>query len=155
MTCFTRALTSSNLICPDCRTEWASPDIPAGCVVVLPGRTRDTTSMEEAMSSAHATVAVTGYLAGTWKADPVHSEVAFSVRHLMISNIRGRFTSHEVTIVTSQDPRDSSVTATIDLASVDTGNATRDDHLRSADYLDVGRYPAMSYRSASIRQAGG
>jgi polyisoprenoid-binding protein YceI len=111
--------------------------------------------MEEAMSSALATVAIPGYLAGTWKADPVHSEVAFSVRHLMISNIRGRFTSHEVTIVTSEDPRDSSVTATIDLASVDTGNATRDDHLRSADYLDVGRYPAMSYRSAGIRQAGG
>jgi polyisoprenoid-binding protein YceI len=111
--------------------------------------------MEDAMSFALATVAIPGYLAGTWKADPVHSEVAFSVRHLMISNIRGRFTSHEVTIVTGEDPRDSSVTATIDLASVDTGNATRDDHLRSADYLDVGRYPAMSYRSVGIRQAGG
>jgi polyisoprenoid-binding protein YceI len=78
--------------------------------------------MEEAMSFALATVAIPGYLAGTWKADPVHSEVAFSVRHLMISNIRGRFTSHDVTIVTGENPRDSSVTATIDLASLDTGD---------------------------------
>src|SRR5262249_55122604 len=100
MTCFTRALTSSDLICP------SLPDLTFRRAVssYCPERTRDTTPMEEAMSSALATVAVPGYLAGTWKADPVHSEVAFSVRHLMISNIRGRFTSHEITIVTSQDP---------------------------------------------------
>jgi hypothetical protein len=61
--------------------------------------------MEEALSFALATVAIPGYLAGTWKADPVHPEVAFSVRHLMVSNTRGRFTSYDVTIVTSEDPR--------------------------------------------------
>jgi polyisoprenoid-binding protein YceI len=71
--------------------------------------------MEEAMNSAPATVAIPGYLAGTWKADPVHSEIAFFVRHLMISKVRGRFTSYDVTIVTSEDPRGSSVAATIDL----------------------------------------
>lgn len=79
---------------------------------------------------APATVAIPGYLAGTWKADPVHSEIAFSVRHLMVSKARGRFTSYDVTIVTSEDPLASTVTATIDLASIDTGNEQRDDHLR-------------------------
>jgi polyisoprenoid-binding protein YceI len=107
--------------------------------------------MEEAMNSAPATVAIPGYLVGTWKADPVHSEISFSVRHLMVSKARGRFTSYDVTIVTSEDPLGSSVAATIDLASIDTGNEPRDNHLRSADYLEVDRYPTMSYRSTGIR----
>ena len=104
------------------------------------------------MNSAPATVAIPGYLVGTWKADPVHSEIAFSVRHLMVSKARGRFTSHDVTIVTSEDPLGSSVTASIDLASIDTGNEPRDNHLRSADYFEVEKYPTKSYRSTGIRQ---
>ena len=96
--------------------------------------------------------ATPGYLTGTWKADPVHSEIAFSVRHLMVSKVRGRFTGYDVTIVTSEDPLDSSITATIDLASIDTGNEPRDSHLRSADYLEVEKYPTMSYRSTGIRR---
>lgn len=106
------------------------------------------------MDLAPATAAIHGYLAGTWKADPVHSEIGFSVRHLMIANIHGRFTSYEVSIVASEDPLRSSVTATIDLASVDTGNETRDNHLRSADYFEVEKYPTMSYRSIGIRRTG-
>ncbi|MDN3354872.1 YceI family protein [Actinomadura sp. DC4] len=98
--------------------------------------------------------AVPGYLTGTWKADPVHSEIAFSVRHLMVSKARGRFTAYDVTLVTGEDPRASTVTATIDLASIDTGNEPRDEHLRSADYLDVESYPTMTYRSTGIRQTG-
>jgi polyisoprenoid-binding protein YceI len=108
--------------------------------------------MEEAMNSAPATVAIPGYLVGTWKADPVHSEVAFSVRHLMVSKARGQFKSYDVTIVTNEDPLASTVAATIDLASIDTGNEPRDNHLRSADYLEIERYPTMSYRSTSIHQ---
>src|SRR5688500_14017469 len=104
------------------------------------------------MQSAPGSVAVPDYRAGTWKADPAHSEIAFSVRHLMISKVRGRFTGFDVTIVTSEDPVGSSATATIDLASVDTGNETRDDHLRSAEFLDVERHPTMSYRSTGIRR---
>jgi polyisoprenoid-binding protein YceI len=107
--------------------------------------------MEEATNFAPAIVAIPGYLVGTWKADPLHSEIAFSVRHLMVSKVRGRFTSYEVTIVTSEDPRGSSVAATIDLASIDTGNEPRDNHLRSADYFEVEKYPTMSYRSTGIR----
>lgn len=94
-----------------------------------------------------------GYLAGTWKADPAHSEVGFSVRHLMISKARGRFTGYDVTIVTSEDLVGSSVTATIDLASIDTGLEPRDNHLRSADYFETAKYPTMTYRSTGVRFA--
>lgn len=104
------------------------------------------------MQSAPVAVAIPGYRAGTWKADPAHSEIAFSVRHLVISKVRGRFTGFDVTIVTSEDPVGSSATATIELASVDTGNETRDDHLRSAEFLDVEKHPTMSYRSTGIRR---
>jgi polyisoprenoid-binding protein YceI len=106
------------------------------------------------VDSVLAADAIPGHLAGTWKADPAHSEVAFSVRHLMVSNTRGRFTSYDVTIVAAEDPLRSSVTATIDLASIDTGLEMRDDHLRSADYLDVEKYPTMSYRSTAARPTG-
>ena len=112
-----------------------------------------TTSLERTTVTP-ATVAIPDYLVGTWKADPVHSEIAFSVRHLMVSKARGRFTGYDVTIVTGEDPRDSSVAATIDLASIATGDESRDDHLRSADYLEVEKYPTMSYRSTGIRRTG-
>ena len=105
-------------------------------------------------TSDRAAATIPGYLVGTWKADPAHSEVGFSVRHLMITSTRGRFTAYDVTIVTAEDPSQSSVTATIDLASVDTGLAPRDNHLRSADYLDVEKYPTMTYRSTGCRRAG-
>jgi polyisoprenoid-binding protein YceI len=106
------------------------------------------------MQSAPASVAIPGYRTGTWKADPAHSEIAFSARHLMISKVRGRFTGFEVVIVTSEDPAGSSATATIDLASVDTGNETRDTHLRSADFLGVDEHPTMTYRSTGVRRTG-
>lgn len=104
------------------------------------------------MSSASATGTIPGCAAGTWKADPAHSEIAFTVRQLMVSRVCGRFTGSDVTIVTSEDPLGSSVVATIDTASIGTGNERRDDHLRSADYFDVGKYPTMSYRSTGIRR---
>lgn len=104
------------------------------------------------MQSAPTTVAIPGYLAGTWKADPVHSEIAFAVRHLMVSNTRGRFTDYDVTIVMSDDPLLSTVSATVDLASIDTGFGMRDNHLRSADYFEVEQYPTMSYHSTGIRE---
>jgi polyisoprenoid-binding protein YceI len=107
------------------------------------------------MTTAPADVAIPGYLAGTWRADPIHSEIAFSARHLMISKVRGRFTGYDVTIVTSDDLLSSTVTATIDLASIDTGNEQRDNHLRSADFFEVEKYPTMEYRSTAIRPADG
>jgi polyisoprenoid-binding protein YceI len=101
-----------------------------------------------------ATLAIPGYRAGTWTADPTHSEIAFSVRHLMVSKARGRFTRYEVTIVTADNPLDSQLSATIDLASIDTGFEPRDNHLRSADYFEVDKYPTMTYRSLGIIPTG-
>jgi len=100
------------------------------------------------------TSAPAGYLSGTWSIDPVHSEVGFSIRHLMVSKIRGRFTGFEGTFVTAEDPVDSTLSATVDLASIDTANADRDAHVRSADFLDVEQYPTLTYRSTGIRPAG-
>jgi polyisoprenoid-binding protein YceI len=106
------------------------------------------------MGSTISTVTHPDYRVGTWKADPVHSEIAFSVRHLMLSNVRGRFTRYDVTINTGEDLSESSITTTIELASIDTGNQPRDEHLRSADYLDVQHHSVMSYRSTGIRRDG-
>jgi polyisoprenoid-binding protein YceI len=95
-----------------------------------------------------------GYVAGTWDLDPSHSEVSFSVRHLMVSKVRGRFTSFTGTIVTGEDPEASSVEASVDLASIDTGNADRDAHLRSADFFEVDEHPTLAYRSTGVHRDG-
>jgi polyisoprenoid-binding protein YceI len=93
--------------------------------------------------------------AGTWDIDPVHSEVSFAARHMMVSKVRGRFTSFSGEITTGENFLDSSVTASIDLASVTTSNDQRDEHVRSADFLDVARFPTMTYRSTGLREDGG
>jgi polyisoprenoid-binding protein YceI len=98
--------------------------------------------------------AIPGYLTGTWAIDPVHSEVSFVVRHLMVSKVRGRFGNFSGSIVTADDPLASSVEASIDLASVDTGQPDRDAHVRSADFFDVEKYPEMTFRSTSVRADG-
>jgi polyisoprenoid-binding protein YceI len=95
-----------------------------------------------------------GYVAGTWTIDPVHSEVGFSVRHMMVSKVRGKFTTFTGEIVTGESPLASAATAEIDLSSIDTGNQQRDDHLRSADFFNVADTPTMTYRSTRIRQDG-
>lgn len=97
------------------------------------------------------TSTIPGYQTGTWVIDPTHSEVSFSVRHLMVSKVRGRFARFSGELVTGNDPVDSSVEATVDLASIDTNSEDRDAHLRSPDFLDVERYPSLTYRSTEIR----
>jgi len=106
------------------------------------------------MTALDTTVAIPGYRAGTWVIDPTHSEVGFSVRHLMVSKVRGRFGAFQGTLVTADDPFDSSVEATIELASIDTGNADRDAHVRSADFFDVDQHTALEYRSTGVRPDG-
>jgi polyisoprenoid-binding protein YceI len=100
------------------------------------------------------TVEIPGYIAGTWTTDPVHSNVSFTVRHMMVSKVRGRFSRFEGEIVTAPNPLDSRVTATIDLDSIDTGNPQRDDDMRSANYLEIETHPEMTFRSTGIRQVG-
>jgi polyisoprenoid-binding protein YceI len=94
---------------------------------------------------------IPGYVAGTWSIDPVHSEVGFAARHMMVSKVRGRFNTFSGQIVTGADPLDSSVTAEIELSSIDTGNEQRDAHIRSADFFEVETYPTMTYQSTGVR----
>ncbi len=105
------------------------------------------------MTSALASQ-IPGYTVGTWKIDQAHSDVSFTVRHLMVSKVRGHFRSFEGTFVTAEDPQNSSVTATIQLDSIDTNQEQRDAHLRSADFLEIEKHPAMTYRSTGVRPDG-
>lgn len=88
---------------------------------------------------------------GRFEIDPAHSEVGFTVRHLGLSKVRGRFGTFSGTVVVADDPTDSSVEAEIDLASVDTREEGRDTHLRSADFFDVETHPTMTFRSRRVR----
>jgi polyisoprenoid-binding protein YceI len=106
------------------------------------------------MTAPSTATGIPGYVAGTWNIDPVHSEVGFSARHMMVSKVRGRFTEFSGQLVTGEDPLNSSVTAEIDLASITTGNEQRDNHIKSADFFEVETYPKMTYRSTSVRRDG-
>jgi len=101
------------------------------------------------------TATIPGYVAGKWSIDPVHSEVGFSVRHMMVSKVRGRFTEFSGEIVTGDRPEDSSVTAEISLSSINTGQEQRDAHIRSADFFEVETFPTMTYRSTGVRVEDG
>ncbi|MGH3853831.1 MAG: YceI family protein [Pseudonocardiaceae bacterium] len=98
--------------------------------------------------------AIPGYVAGTWDIDATHSAVSFSVRHLMVSKVRGRFNGVSGHLVTGADLLDSSGTAEIDVNSFDTGNAQRDEHIRSADFLHAAQFPTITYRSTKILRDG-
>ncbi|MCU1394566.1 MAG: YceI family protein [Ilumatobacteraceae bacterium] len=100
------------------------------------------------------TTTIPGYVAGTWTIDAVHSEVGFSVRHMMVSKVRGKFTKFEGELVTGATPLESSVTATIELSSIDTGNTDRDNHVRSADFFNVESHTQMTYKSTGVRASG-
>lgn len=91
---------------------------------------------------------------GTWAVDPGHAEVGFVGRHLMLTKVRGRFTDVSATVEVGDRLEDSTVEATIGMASVDSGDATRDDHLRSADLFDVANHPTAAFRSERIERTG-
>jgi polyisoprenoid-binding protein YceI len=92
---------------------------------------------------------------GPWTVDPAHSSVGAVAQHLGISSVRGRFTEFAATVeIAPDDLTESRVRAVIRAASIDTGNDTRDTHLRSADFLDVERHPEITYRSTGLTAAG-
>jgi len=99
------------------------------------------------------TVEIPGYVAGTWAIDPVHSEVGFTARHFAVSKVKGRFDKFEGTFVTGEDPLASTVTASVDLDSINTGQEQRDAHIRSADFFEVEKYPEMTFVSTAIKAA--
>ena len=98
-----------------------------------------------------AATLIPSYIAGTWDIDPVHSDVSFSVRHMMVSKVRGRFGSFSGQIATGEEITGSSVTATIDATSIDTNNEQRDNHIRSADFFDAASHPTITFQSTGLR----
>jgi polyisoprenoid-binding protein YceI len=103
----------------------------------------------------NAATNIPGFIAGTWEIDTIHSEVSFVVRHLVVSKVRGRFDRFGGTIVTDEDLARSSVNVTIDASSVNTNEPTRDNHVRSADFLDVENFPNITFVSTAVRSDSG
>ena len=101
------------------------------------------------------TIDVPGYRPGTWTLDPSHSEVTFSVRHMMISKVRGSFGVKSATLVAPENPLEAKVEASVDVASIDTNDEGRDQHLRSADFFDVETYPTIDFVSTGVRYEKG
>ena len=97
---------------------------------------------------------ITDLTPGTWNVDTVHSTVGFVARHLMVSKVRGRFGSFSGVIDVAEDPLESTVTATADVSSIDTGDDKRDEHLRSADFFDAERFPTISFTTTGLEPVG-
>ena len=94
------------------------------------------------------TAADTGTL---WTIDPVHSTIGFSIKHMVVATVHGRFGGFRGTIRFDDDrPQDASVEVEIDAGTIDTGITNRDEHLRSADFFDVAAYPTIAFRSTRV-----
>jgi polyisoprenoid-binding protein YceI len=91
---------------------------------------------------------------GAWAIDSAHSTVGFTARHLMITKVHGRFGTFSGTITIADEPLQSRAEATIELGSVSTGDDGRDAHLRGEDFLDVERYPTMTFASTGVKADG-
>ncbi|MFE6733987.1 YceI family protein [Microbacterium sp. NPDC057650] len=102
-----------------------------------------------------STIDVPGYRAGTWTLDPQHSEVTFSVRHMMISKVRGSFGVKSATLYAPENPLETKVEASVDVTSIDTNDEGRDAHLRSADFFDTENHPTMEFVSTGARVEDG
>ena len=95
------------------------------------------------------TTSATAISTGTWTLDPTHTEIGFTVRHLM-SKVRGKFETFEGTVTTRDDIADSRVDVSVDLSSINTGTVDRDNHLRSSDFFEVETHPTMKFESTGI-----
>ena len=87
---------------------------------------------------------------GTWTLDPTHTSAAFTVRHAGISKVRGQFTEPSGTLTVGEGGKDLAVNVTLQTASIDTGNADRDNHLRSADFFDAEQFPTVTFVSTKM-----
>ena len=105
------------------------------------------------MTSTSEATGTTQLATGTWAIDPVHSSIGFSVRHLMVSKVRGTFQDFNGAIVVAEDGT-LSVTAEIAVGSINTNNEQRDAHVRAADFFDAEKYPTATFRSTNVRPNG-
>ena len=101
-----------------------------------------------------ALVSELGLTAGTWNIDPAHSEVAFVIRHLM-TKVRGSFTEFSGALQIAENVADSSATVEIQIKSIDTRNADRNAHIRSAEILDLDNHPVITFVTTGVRENGG
>jgi polyisoprenoid-binding protein YceI len=104
-------------------------------------------------TSALTTARPTDLATGTWDIDQSHSDVGFVARHLF-SRVRGRFSQFSGVIDVTDDPADASVEVTIEAASIDTNHSERDEHLRGEGFLDVEKFPALTFRSTAVTAFG-
>lgn len=95
-----------------------------------------------------------GYVVGEWTIDAAHTDIGFSVRHLMVSKVKGSFSQFSGKIVTADDPLASTAELSVDLGSIDTRNDERDTHLRSGDFFDAEAHPTMTYRTTEVSHSG-
>ena len=98
--------------------------------------------------------ALPGYIVGEWTIDAAHTDIGFSVRHLMVSKVKGSFSQFSGKIVTAADPLASTAELSVDLGSIDTRNDDRDAHLRSGDFFHAEAHPTMTYRTTEVRHRG-
>ena len=99
-------------------------------------------------------IALPELTAGTWAIDPTHSTVGFTVRHLVVSKVRGRFQNFSGTVTVAADGTPS-VDAKIDVTSITTDNEQRDGHLKTADFFEVEKFPTATFKSTSVKADGG
>src|ERR1700758_3187071 len=98
---------------------------------------------------------IPGFIAGTWKLDPAHSDVGFVVGHLVVSKVHGRFDAFSGTVVTDENLARTSVNVSIEAASVNTHLPVRDNQVRSADFLDAEHFPNITFVSTAVREESG
>lgn len=91
---------------------------------------------------------------GTWTIDPAHTEIGFSVRHLAISKVKGAFEEFAGTVVVAENPAESSVEGTVEVKSVNTKQAQRDEHLRTSDFFQADEFPQITFKSTDARVEG-
>lgn len=116
-------------------------------------RKNDTAGVTTAVATVDPALAA---LTGEYTIDPAHSSIGFTVRHAMVTNVRGGFAQHEGTLrLDGTDPSRSTASIDVDIASVDTGMTDRDAHLRGADFFDAEKFPKMTFRSTAAEQLGG